>query len=284
MATEGLPVGAEPGADASADADFGGVVVAAAVGQEIGVTGVGDLGVAVERGQARDDVVAAGAAAAGDLGAAVVDQLAGGVAARVEPGGVAIALAQCVLDVLLIRGMFERGQLAGPGLAGFRQTAQRRVGVRFGDAVTEMADIVAVQPDPVGVLGGQAQVLTQVPGEVGGRGADRPRSARESAGVVDRGVQVGVSGIVDELDLDPEPITPRQPLVRRHDIGCGGPGGLGELPHLCVRYPGALVQIHADHQVRDRVAGLVDRTPYLVGQLWAGESVRPLRCRLPVRT
>jgi hypothetical protein len=46
---EGLPFGAEPAADSVDHSGLGAVVVAAAVGQQVRISGVGDLRVAVER-------------------------------------------------------------------------------------------------------------------------------------------------------------------------------------------------------------------------------------------
>jgi hypothetical protein len=149
--SEGLPVAAEKGADAVDDSGFTGAVIGAAVGPQVGVAGVGYLWVTVEGGQSGQNVVAAGVGAAGDLRATVVDQCRESVGARVEPGAVVVALACRVLDMLLVGGVLEAAELAWADFAGAGKAAQCGVGVRLGDAVTQMSEVAGAETDAVGM-------------------------------------------------------------------------------------------------------------------------------------
>lgn len=90
--SERLPVRAEPVADAIDHSPFRAAVVDTPVGKPVQVARMRDLRVTVERRQPGHDVVAAGVPAAGDFGATIVDQSAGLMCARIEPGRVTVAL------------------------------------------------------------------------------------------------------------------------------------------------------------------------------------------------
>ncbi|MGW0054580.1 hypothetical protein [Nocardia nova] len=105
-------------------------------------------------------------------------------------------------------------------------------------------------------------MFAQTSGQRLRRRAGRPDPAFRTTAVIYGRVQIGASRVGDELDVQARSIAPWQTLMRTRDLRRRSPGSLRYITHMLVRYTGALVEMNADDQVRNRSSRLVNRAAH----------------------